>query len=132
MFYGTGSGEGMSEDTLLRAISRELNSRSRENISNTPDFILAKFLEDSLRAFEEATNTRNDWYQSDKEKLQKALEHNKIMREALEFYAEKENWVSIEYNEYFGEDDIIKCEAKTIDSSYVTARIALKKVQDNN
>lgn len=43
-------------------IAAVLNSNSRENISNTPDFILAKFMEFCLKAFEEASNKRELWY----------------------------------------------------------------------
>ncbi len=41
---------------------RELiNSNSIENYSNTPDFILAKYLVGCLDAFNTATKERNDW-----------------------------------------------------------------------
>lgn len=52
----------MSDVPLLEELRSVINRRSREAASNTPDFILAKFMEDCLRAFEEATNTREDWY----------------------------------------------------------------------
>jgi len=39
-----------------------LNKRSKENGSNTPDFILAKFLDDCLNAFDECVNARTSWY----------------------------------------------------------------------
>lgn len=39
-----------------------LNSHSRENGSNTPDFTLAQFLADSLRAWDLAVTRRNEWY----------------------------------------------------------------------
>lgn len=39
-----------------------LNRRSRENKSNTPDFILANYLMDCLVAFEEASKHREDWF----------------------------------------------------------------------
>jgi hypothetical protein len=35
---------------------------SMENGSNTPDFILANYLVDCLRAFERASNQREHWY----------------------------------------------------------------------
>jgi hypothetical protein len=40
-----------------------LNRYSRENSSNTPDFILAQFLAASLVAYEDAVNARDSWYQ---------------------------------------------------------------------
>ena len=49
--------DGLAED--LRAL---LNSRSRENESNTPDFILAEYLVKCLETFELASNRREVWY----------------------------------------------------------------------
>ncbi len=39
-----------------------LNRRSMENGSDTPDFILAQYLTDCLRAWNRATKRREDWY----------------------------------------------------------------------
>ena len=39
-----------------------LNRRSIENGSDTPDFILAQYLTDCLRAWNRATKRREDWY----------------------------------------------------------------------
>lgn len=39
-----------------------LNRHSRENDSNTPDFILAEYMMKCLIAFEEASNRREEWY----------------------------------------------------------------------
>lgn len=47
---------------LERKIAEEINSASRENVSNTPDFILADFMVVCLEAFEEASNRREDWF----------------------------------------------------------------------
>lgn len=42
---------------------RELiNRHSRENGSNTPDFILADYMEKCLEALEFATRQRESWY----------------------------------------------------------------------
>lgn len=38
-----------------------INKHSRENESDTPDFILAKFLIDCLEAYEETIKRREDW-----------------------------------------------------------------------
>ena len=43
------------EETLRDRIANEINRVSRENKSNTPDFILAEYLTDCLSAFEKAT-----------------------------------------------------------------------------
>jgi hypothetical protein len=45
----------------LRAL---LNAQSKENESNTPDFILATYIEQCLVAFDDATRTRDRWYGS--------------------------------------------------------------------
>lgn len=39
-----------------------INRNSRENGSNTPDFLLAAFLTDCLLAFDKTTNLREKWY----------------------------------------------------------------------
>lgn len=47
---------------LEKQIAELLNSVSRENDSNTPDFILAEYLMACLDAFEIANNKREVWY----------------------------------------------------------------------
>jgi hypothetical protein len=39
-----------------------INCHCQENVSNTPDFILADFLSKVLAAFDEAVNRREIWY----------------------------------------------------------------------
>lgn len=39
-----------------------LNRHSRERLSNTPDFILARYLTACLQAFEDGVNRRDRWY----------------------------------------------------------------------
>ena len=39
-----------------------LNSYSKENGSDTPDFILAEYMVNCLNAFDVAANQREDWY----------------------------------------------------------------------
>lgn len=39
-----------------------INRHNRENGSDTPDFILAKYLSDCLIAFDAATRQRDTWY----------------------------------------------------------------------
>jgi len=43
-------------------LSSLLNRHSRENASNTPDFILARVMLNALHAHDEATRARDDWY----------------------------------------------------------------------
>lgn len=44
---------------LVREIAVVLNVRSRENTSNTPDFVLAEYMVGCLQAYEEAVNRRD-------------------------------------------------------------------------
>ena len=39
-----------------------INKQSMENGSDTPDFILAEYLSECLKAFNKAVNTRDEWY----------------------------------------------------------------------
>lgn len=43
-----------------------INKHSMENASNTPDFILASYMLDSLIAFDCAMQRREQWYEKDK------------------------------------------------------------------
>ncbi len=52
----------MSESILQAELSILLNNFCGEKASDTPDFILAKYLIDCLSAFSEATNKRDEWY----------------------------------------------------------------------
>jgi len=49
-------------DSLRREITSALNRASAENESDTPDFVLAEFLLDALKAFDRATQQRDSWY----------------------------------------------------------------------
>ena len=42
-----------------------INRHSMENASNTPDFILAQYLTNCLRAWNQATQQRETWYGRD-------------------------------------------------------------------
>jgi hypothetical protein len=46
-----------------------INRYSMENGCDTPDFILANYLTACLVAFDNATNSRSDWYAKDKVEL---------------------------------------------------------------
>lgn len=50
------------DDSLWSQIATVLNRHSAESASNTPDFILAEYLKDCLRAFDRATNARGHWW----------------------------------------------------------------------
>lgn len=47
---------------LLKELAAVINRRARENESNTPDFLLASFMSDALKAFERVTKARDCWY----------------------------------------------------------------------
>ena len=46
-----------------------INHNSKENGSDTPDFILAEYLNDCLIAFDKATKSRTKWYGKDKDPI---------------------------------------------------------------
>lgn len=48
--------------TFLGELEQLINKHSKENDSNTPDFILAEYLKDCLEAFGKATRGRDKWY----------------------------------------------------------------------
>ncbi|HEX8108517.1 MAG TPA: hypothetical protein VF516_12375 [Kofleriaceae bacterium] len=50
---------------LARELARMLNRASRENASNTPDFILAAYMLDALEAGERLIRRRDRWYSMD-------------------------------------------------------------------
>ncbi len=41
-----------------------INCHSKENGSDTPDFILARYMADCLDAFDKAVKTRTEWYKA--------------------------------------------------------------------
>lgn len=50
---------------FLKALTSTINSHSRENGSDTPDFILGQFLMTCLTAFDVAVSKRTKWYQGE-------------------------------------------------------------------
>jgi hypothetical protein len=48
-------------------LASAINRASKENGSNTPDFILAEFLADCLTAFDKAQRRRRAWYEDPSE-----------------------------------------------------------------
>ena len=46
-----------------------INRHSKENDSNTPDFILASYLKDCLENFNKHVVMREGWYKTDKSDL---------------------------------------------------------------
>jgi hypothetical protein len=53
----------MSEQTKFeQELEKLINKFSEENTSNTPDFILAYYLKNCLRVFNESVCIREGWY----------------------------------------------------------------------
>jgi hypothetical protein len=48
--------------TFRRELISLINKHSRENGSNTPDYILAEYLIECLHTFDKITKMRNEWY----------------------------------------------------------------------
>jgi len=49
-------------DEFRKELTHLINRKSKENGSNTPDYILARFMNDCLIAFDHAVNLRTEWY----------------------------------------------------------------------
>lgn len=63
-----------NKKTLTQDLAAVINSHSRENASNTPDFILADYLVACLIAFEAASNHRGAWYGDARQPAASAIE----------------------------------------------------------
>ncbi len=53
---------GLPKNDFRTELENLINKYSKENGSNTPDFILAEYLILSLEAFDRATVARSKWY----------------------------------------------------------------------
>ena len=54
------NGPGLS--AFRKALAELINEHTAENGSNTPDFILASYLDDCLTVFDRHVLAREDWY----------------------------------------------------------------------
>ena len=54
-----------------------INKNSLENNSDTPDFVLAEFLNACLKAFDHAVNEREKWYGRKKDAEERILDPEK-------------------------------------------------------
>ena len=52
----------VKEQAFRASLANTLNSFSKENGSNTPDFILGDLLADVLDAFDKAVKARDEWH----------------------------------------------------------------------
>ncbi len=53
---------GPNATTFEKELAALINRFSCENVSNTPDFILASYLTACLRAFNDTSTEREKWY----------------------------------------------------------------------
>jgi hypothetical protein len=53
---------GESTDSFRKELESLINRHSKENGSNTPDFILAQYLDDCLGVFDKTVRHREQWY----------------------------------------------------------------------
>ena len=54
--------------TFVEKLGNLINDYSKENESDTPDYILAKYLENCLDTFNEAVNERREWHSTENTK----------------------------------------------------------------
>jgi hypothetical protein len=54
--------QAKEETTFVKELEHTINRYSQENGSNTPDFVLAEFLQDCLNAWNKACRRREEWY----------------------------------------------------------------------
>ena len=57
----------MADDTFRKELESLINKHSKENRSDTPDFILAEYLVSCLWTFDRAIQEREAWYGRDGE-----------------------------------------------------------------
>jgi hypothetical protein len=50
------------DQEFLKDLERVVNRHCRENLSDTPDFILAEYAMKCMKAFDEAVTRREAWY----------------------------------------------------------------------
>ncbi len=54
--------EQMTKEQMLVDLESAINRNSRENVSNTPDFLLAEYLMGALEAYERIHAANEKWY----------------------------------------------------------------------
>lgn len=67
-------------DRFRKDLENLINQHSKENGSNTPDFLLAQYLCDCLKAFDRAVNNREHFYsrpmaEQEKEEISLKIDH---------------------------------------------------------
>jgi len=61
-------------DPFLKELEILINKHSKENGSNTPDYILAEYLDNCLKSFNKALYRRADWYGDKQDESSKEVE----------------------------------------------------------
>lgn len=59
---GLGKKVGQMKINFLKELESLINRHSKENDSDTPDFILAEYIGNCLHGFSQATRARDKWY----------------------------------------------------------------------
>jgi hypothetical protein len=67
----------VTEPVFHQELETLINRHSMENNSDTPDFILARFMRSCLRAFDHGVRERNNWYRKEQDPRQDT-EHPQI------------------------------------------------------
>ena len=70
-----------SVDTFRLGLEELINRHSKENESNTPDFILANYIIAALKAFDDSVNARSNWYANNRRVSNQTLLKAKIQPE---------------------------------------------------
>lgn len=52
----------MTESVFVKELEYLINKHSKENDSNTPDFLLASYLDNCLKIFGQVVRARDSWY----------------------------------------------------------------------
>jgi len=97
----------MSNQGFRKDLEKLINTYTLENVSDTPDFILAQLMIKALEAFEHAANERDAW-----RNYGDLLDKNDRMKKALEEIWQKvdtqevsKNWIVLRALRALGKDD---------------------------
>lgn len=55
----------MKREDFVKELAQLINKNSLENVSNTPDFIIAEYLTKCLESFNQVVKMRDAWYKKD-------------------------------------------------------------------
>jgi len=73
----------MNNKTFRKNLEQLINRTCRENASNTPDFILARYLITCLKAFEKGTKARDNWYSISQHQQQHVMKYSYNLDETI-------------------------------------------------